>query len=219
MAVSSPEVTVENIIQNGFADIIANASTYIPLILRAFPVEYQNFAISWLKDPAFKVNTLFGYAYDPSTIPPLFNIVLSNESEGTAAGRQMYLGDIVNAADENPNTEDYEEYGSMWTCAVSVIIRCEKARQAIILYSLIKWLFLKNRETLEAAGIKATKFSGGDLVYDASKQPAFAFTRQFKIDCQILNTWEVDVTSDPLVRQVISAFDHEVRDLENYQID
>jgi hypothetical protein len=216
MPVSSPEVTIENIIQNGFADIVANASTYIPLILANFPTDYRTDAIAYLTGPNFKINTFFGYAYDTSEMP-VFNIVLSSESEGTGASRQMYLGDIVEAADDNPNTQDYEQFGSMWSASISVIVRCQKARQTIILYALTKWLMLKNRVALETAGIMATKFSGSDLVYDKTKEPTFTFARTWKMDCLVFNTYDLDITSDPTLLTVVSAFNSEVRGLPQEQ--
>jgi hypothetical protein len=216
--ISSPEVTIETILTNGFNDIIANAAKYIPLILANFPTDYQTEAIAYLTGPNFKVNTFFGYAYDPS-LTPVFNIVLSSESEGTGPSRQMYLGDIVEAADDNPNTEDYEKFGSMWSASISVIVRCQKSRQTIILYALTKWLMLKNRITLETAGIMATKFSGSDLVYDKTKEPTFAFSRTWKMDCLVFNTYDLDITSDPTLLNVISAFGQEVRDLSQEQVE
>lgn len=218
MPVSSPEVTIERIIQVGFADIIANANKYIPLILANFPTEYQTDAISYLTGPDFKINTFFGYAYDPSVMP-VFNIVLSSESEGTAAGKQMFLGDIVEAADDNPNTDDFEEFGSMWSTCISVIVRCQKARQTIILYALVKWLMLKNRVALETAGIMATKFSGSDLTFDKSKEPTFTFARTWKMDCLVFNTYDLDITSDPTLTTVVSAFGSEVRTLPQQQVE
>lgn len=200
MSVSAPEVYAESLIIEGFKDIITNAATYLPLILKDFTKEYQDLAIAYLTND-FKVRTLFGYAYDPSEMP-VFNIVLAGESEGTATTKQMYLGGIVEAANEIPNTEDYEKYGSMWACSISVIVRAEKSKQAIILYSLVKWLFLKNRVQFERYGIMATKFSGSDLTYDASKQPAFGFSRLFKMDGYIMNTVDKDITSDPIITEV-----------------
>lgn len=210
MPISAPEVTVESIIKSGFADIIANRATYLPLVFSNFPSDYAAEAANYLSGANFKVYTAFGYAYDASQMP-VFNIVLSNESEGTWSDKQMYLGDIVDPADQNPNTEDYEESGSMWSCSISVIIRAEKPRQVLILYALLKWLMLKNRETLESMGIIATKFSGTDLMYDNSKQPAFSFFRTWKMDCKTMNTWETDITSDPVIDDVVSAIGEQVR--------
>jgi hypothetical protein len=217
MGIGAPEVTVENIIKTGFADIITNANTYLPLALATFPTEYQNLAISYIQSPNFKINTAFGYAYDASTLP-MFNIVLSSESEGTASSKQRYLGDIVDAADDNPNTEDLEAFGSLWSCAITVIVRAQEARQAIILYALTKWLMLKNRIVLEAAGVQATTFSGTDLLYDSTKQPLFAFSRAFKMDCLVMNTYDVDITADPTLTTVISAFPDQVRILPQSQV-
>jgi|SRR5882724_10097539 len=214
MSISSPEVTIEDILQTGFKDIVLNADTYIPLVFANFPSDYQTEAIAYLKGPDFKINTFFGYAYDPSKVP-IFNIILSSESEGTAQSKQMYLGDIVDAADDNPNTEDFEQFGSLWSCAISVTIRSERTRQTIILYALTKWLMLKNRKVLEAAGIYATKFSGTDLIYDASKKPAFSFARTWKMDCLIMNTYDNDISADPIIRNVISAIGQQVRVLPN----
>jgi hypothetical protein len=203
-------------LNEGFADIVANAATYIPQILADFPTDYQNDAIAYLQSPQYQTNVVFGYAYDPSKLPVL-NLVLSNEGEGTAAGKQMYLNDAVETADRNPNTETHEQYGSMWSSAVSVIVRCQVARQTIILYSLVKWLMLKNREVLEAAGIMATSFSGTDLIYNPKEQPTFVFSRSFKMDGKVMNTYDVDITADPTLRSVVSAFPEQVRVLPNIQ--
>ncbi len=217
MPVSSPEVTIENILQVGLADIVTNATTYVPLILSNFPTDYVNEAIAYLTSPDFKINTFFGYAYDPALMPA-FNIVLASESEGTGPSKQMYLGDIVEAADDNPNTENFEQFGSLWSTSISVTVRSQKSRQVIILYGLVKWLMLKNRKSLEAAGIIATKFSGSDLMFDQAKAPAFVFARTWKCDCLVLNTFDIDITSDPTLTTVISAFGSEVRDIGTQQI-
>lgn len=210
MPISAPEVLVEEIIQAGFKDIIANSATYLPLVFANFPAQYQTDAANYINGQNFEVNTAFGYAYDPSQLP-VFNIVLSGEEEGTAQSKQMYLGGIVEAADNDPNTEDEEQYGSMWHGAVSVIVRTQVARQTIILYALVKWLMLKNRVALEAAGIMATKYSGTDLIYNPEKQPTFVFSRTFKMDCLVMNTYDVDISDDPNIAGVISKLGDQVR--------
>jgi hypothetical protein len=214
MPITAPEVIVEGLVISGLGNIVATASDCIPLILSNFPEEYQDDAIAYLTSDKFKVETLFGYAYDPAFIP-VFNIALSTESEGTSGSKQMFLGDIVNRADHNPNTESFEKYGSLWSCSVSIIPRCEKQKQALILYTLIKYIMLKNRTYLEANGILATKFSGGDLSYDATKQPGFVFSRAFKMDCLVLNTYDKDITDDATIKTVLGQLTEQVRVLED----
>lgn len=218
MPVSSPEVTIETILQAGFADIITNAGKYIPLILSNFPTDYQTDAIAYLTGPDFKITTFFGYAYDPALMPA-FNIILSSESEGTGASKQMYLGDIVQPADDNPNTVDLEQFGSMWSASISVTVRGQKSRQVIILYALVKWLMIKNRETMEAAGLMATKFSGSDLMFDKAKEPTLTFARTWKMDCLVFNTYDVDITTDPILAVIQSALIQEVRVLPQAQVE
>lgn len=215
MPISAPEVTIESIIKNGFADLILNANTQIPLIFSQFPQDYINDTISYLTNPAWKTNTIFSYYFDPAILPA-FNIVLAAESE-SPGDRQMYLNDIVEAAANIPNTQPYQSSGSDWACSISVIIRAEKARQCIILYNIVKWILLKNRPTLESAGIKASKFSGSDLAYTPT-QPTIIFNRQIKIEGRIYNTVDTPVL-DPapgstVVAQVVSAWPREVRVLE-----
>lgn len=216
MAILEPAIVVESIINNGFATLIANASVQIPLILAEFPVAYQQLAIAYLTDPTFKVTTLFQYAYDPSILPS-WNIVLSNENEA-AGNQQMYLGDIVDPADNNPNTEGFEQFGSDWVMKINVYIRAQKDRQCIVLYALTKWIFLQNRLTLEAAGMKANVYSGSDVIYEIDRKPTFVFTRLFTITCRALQTVDVNISSDPTVQAVQSAWPTEVKVLPQSQV-
>ena len=41
MSISAPEIVVETIINTGFANVIANASTLVPLIFTDFPAQYS----------------------------------------------------------------------------------------------------------------------------------------------------------------------------------
>jgi hypothetical protein len=205
-------VTVESIIQDGFAQLIANADVAIPQILAQFPTEYQTAAVEYLTDPTFKVQTLFQFAYNPTELPA-WNIVLDNETEN-AGNQQMYLNDAVDTADQNPNTEDFEQYGSDWTVKVKIYVRAQKDRQCIILYALTKWIFLQNRITLETAGMKTNVFSGSDIMYEIKDKPTFVFTRVFSITCRALQTVDVDITADPTLQHVQSAFPTEVTVLE-----
>jgi len=211
MPISAPEVTIESIIQSGFADLITNAATDIPIIFQGFPTDYINDTIDYLTN-GFKVNTVFNYYYDPAVMPT-FNIVLASEAE-SPNDRQMYLNDAVETAQQIPNTEPYESHGSDWTCTVAVIVRAEKTRQCLILYNILKWLFLKNRIVLETAGIKASKFSGSDLAYSPA-QPTLIYNRQIKMDCRIYNTVDTPVLSPApeaiTVDSVQSAWPAQVR--------
>jgi hypothetical protein len=201
-------VTVESIIQEGFAQLIANATTQVPLILAQFPEEYQTAAVEYLTDPNFKVTSIFQFYYDPAVLPA-WNIVLSNENE-VAGNQQMFLNDLVDGANMNPNTEDFEQYGSDWSTNVDIFIRAQKDRQCIILYALTKWVFLQNRLTLEAAGFKANVFSGSDINYEVKDKPTFVFTRRLRITCRALQTVDVNITGDPIIQNIQSAFPTEV---------
>jgi len=215
MSISAPEVTIESVIQTEFAALITAAATQIPLIFTDFPADYIADCISYITDPDFKVNTIFSYYFDPAVLPA-FNIVLASENE-SPDNRQMYLNDAIETAEQIPNTQSYTQYGSDWACSVSIIIRAQKARQCIVLYNIIKWILLKNRMVLEAAGIKASKFSGSDLAYTPTP-PTFIFNRQIKMDCRIYNT--VDTLVAPpappsiTVNHVVSAWPSEVRTME-----
>lgn len=217
MPISSPEVEIESVITSGFATLIANAATQIPLIFTNFPQDYINDTIAYLTDPGFKVMTVFGYAFDPAQLPA-FNIILVGENE-SPMDRQMYVGDIVEAAANIPNTQSNESLGSDWSCAVSVIIRTEKVRQCIILYSILKWIFLGNRRNFEAYGMKANKFSGSDIAFNPT-QPTQIFSRQLKVDCRIYNTVDAPVTGPTAttINSVVSGWPNEVtiEDNEEY---
>lgn len=205
MSLIAPEVVVENIIQQGFADLKTTSATDIPLIFSQFPTDYQTDAINFLA--GLTVNVVFNYYFDPALLPS-FNIVLSSEGE-----QQQFLNDGVEYADQNPNTLDYEESGSDWQATITLVIRAEKSRQAIILYNLAKWILLKNRQTFEQNFIKATVFSGSDLNYEAERSPTYVFSRIIRINCRVLNTVETNITSDPTISQVVSGFGSEVRAL------
>lgn len=214
MAISAPEVTVEKIINDGFADLITNAATQVPLILAAFPADYINDTVGYITSSDFVPQTIFSYYFDPAKLPA-FNIVLASEGEDPSDGK-MYLNDLVEAAANIPNTQPYQSQGSDWACRISVIIRAQKARQTLVLYNIIKWMMLKNRATLEAAGIKASKFSGRELAYSPT-QPTQVFNREFVMDCRIYNTVDTPVLPPApqsiTIREVISAWPTEVRDL------
>ncbi|VVB53215.1 Uncharacterised protein [uncultured archaeon] len=214
MAVSAPEVTIEKIINDGFVDLLANAAAQVPLILAAFPPEYIAETVAYITDPAFKPQTIFSYYFDPAQLPA-FNIVLAAEGEDPSDGK-MYLNDIVEAAANIPNTQPYQSQGSDWACRISVIIRAQKARQTLVLYNILKWMMLKNRTTLETAGIKASKFSGRELAYTPT-QPTLIFNREFIMDCRIYNTVDTPILPPSpqsiTIREVISAWPTEVHDL------
>ncbi len=209
MPISAPEVTIESIIINGFADLVINANTQIPLIFSEFPQDYIDETISYLSDPNFKAKTYFSYYFDPAQLPA-FNIVLSNEAE-SPSDRQMYLNDRVESAAKIPNTEPYEKFGSDWTCGITVIIRTQKMRQCLVLYNILKWMLLKNRQTFEAAGIKTTRFSGSDVMY-TSQEPTFLFSRKIQMDCRIYNTVDIPVTgaTAQTINHVVSKWPTEV---------
>lgn len=213
MPISAPEVTIESVITTGFADLITNASTQIPLIFSDFPSQYIADTIAYITDPAFKANTFFSYYFDPAQLPA-FNIVLANEAE-SPGDRQMFLNDRVESASQIPNTQPNEMFGSDWTVTVTVIIRTEKMRQCIVLYNILKWMFLKNRQTFEAAGIKTTRFSGSDLMYSSQDPPTFVFSRKIQVDCRIYNTVDYPVTGPTAqtITSVVSAWPREVTDL------
>jgi hypothetical protein len=214
--VIAPEVVIEKLIQDGFADLVTNATTQIPVIFSQFSADYISETIGYLTSPNFKTNTIFSYYFDPAVLPA-FNIVLASEFEGPG-DRQMYLNDIVEAAANIPNTEPYQSQGSDWACSITVIIRAEKARQTIILYSLVKWILLKNRMVLEAAGMKANKFSGSDLAFTPNGA-TFIFNRQMKIETRIYNTFDVPVLppapGSEVINSVVSKWPTEVRTLED----
>jgi len=186
----------------------------LPLIFTDFPIAYINETISYLQDPDFKANTYFSYYFDPAQMPA-FNIVLANEAE-SPSDRQMYLNDRVESAAQIPNTQPNESFGSDWTCSVTVIIRTEKMRQCIVLYNILKWMFLKNRQTFEAAGIKTTRFSGSDIMYSSQDAPTFIFNRKIQVDCRIYNTVDYPVTGPTAttITSVVASFPSEVTDLD-----
>jgi hypothetical protein len=209
MPISSPEVTCETILQTGMKDLIVNATKYMSLIFANFPSGYSEEATAYLQSDEFDPNdipTLFGMAYDPAELP-CFNIVLAGEGE-TIGSQHMYVGDVVISGEDL--TDGLEEYGSDWDCAVSIIVRAQKRTQCIILYSIVKWLFLKNRLTLERNFIKANRFSGSDLQYEGDKQATFVFSRLFKIDCRIQNTYDIDVSDASTITQVVAEIGEEV---------
>ena len=206
MSLLAPEVVIEQVLNTEFTNIQTNAATLIPEIFTQFPQAYQNEAIDYMTN-IFKLNTVFNYYFDPALLPS-FNIILSAEGEA-----QEYLDDGVEYADQNPNTLTAEEFGSDWQATITVIIRAEKSRQCIILYNLCKWVLLKNRQFLEENFIKASTFSGSDLMYETERKPTFVFARTIKISCRVLNTVNVDITGDPTIQQVISGFGSEVRAL------
>lgn len=212
MAVSAPEVTIEKILNDEFTALKTTASTQIPLILSAFPQAYIDDTIGYITSSDFKPQTVFSYYFDPAQLPA-FNIVLSNEGEDPSEGK-MYLNDAVETAANIPNTQPYQSSGSDWACRASIIIRAQKARQTLILYSIVKWMMLKNRLTLEAAGIKTPKFSGRELAYTPTP-PTFVFNREFIMDCRVYNTVDTPVLApapgSTTIQQVISAWPREVR--------
>lgn len=212
MAILDPSVIVESIINAGFVDLIANASAQVPLILSQFPVEYQNDAVDYLTDPAFKFQTIFQYAYDPAVLP-CWNIVLAAENEN-AGNQQMFLNDAVDTADQNPNTEEFEEHGSLWSVKVNTYIRAQKERQCIVLYALTKWIFLKNRLTFEDSGIVAPIFSGSDITYELEKKPTMVFTRALQVTGRAAQTIDTSTLSDPTLNTVQSKWPDEVSVLE-----
>lgn len=129
-----------------------NALYQLPLIFSDFPQAYVNDTISYLQDPTFKANTYFSYYFDPAQMPA-FNIVLANEAE-SPSDRQMYLNDRVESAAMIPNTQPNEQFGSDWTVTVTVIIRTQKMRQCIVLYNILKWMFLKTDRHLRPLALK-----------------------------------------------------------------
>jgi hypothetical protein len=190
VSISAPEIVVETIINTGFANVIANASTLVPLIFTDFPAQYSTDTNAFLTGPNFKVNTLFSYQFNPAELPA-FNIVLTSEDE-SPSDRKMYLNDDVETLG-SPAGENTAKTGSDWACGISIIVRTEKVRQCIILYNIVKWLMLGNRMTLEGAGIKTSKFSGSDLAYSPT-QPTMVFNRQLRMDCRVYNTVDTIAT-------------------------
>ncbi len=217
MSIAAPEVVVEAIINQGLDFVIANADTAVPLILTAFPDDYIADTIAYLKDTKFDPQVVFQYAYNPAKMP-VFNIILHGESEHSG-NSQMFLGDIVQRV-IRPATDANEEdaTGSHWSCSVSVVIRAEKMRQLLVLYTMLKWIMLNNRETFESAGIMTPKLSGSDPRYDPTQPPTQIFSRTLTIDMRTENT--VDTPLDDIgsgnnivINTVIGAHPPEVRDL------
>ncbi len=206
-----PAVTVESILKTGIDNLVANAATLVPLIFAQYPKEYQDLAIAYLASEEFQPNINFQYAYDPTKMPA-WNIVLSNENEA-AGNNQMYLHDEVEPNDMAPIIGDYAQYGSDWNTKVNIFVRAQKDRQCLILYAFTKWLFLGNRQTLEAAGMKTPIYSGSDVLYEVDKKPTFVFTRQFVISCRVLNTVEIDISGDPTLRDIVMSWPVEVEGL------
>lgn len=211
MPILDPAVVVETIINTYFNNLIADASTVVPVILKQFPTDYQEEAVAYLTDPAFKVTTFFQNAYIPSQLP-VWNIVLAGENEN-AGNQQMYLNDIVVSPDD-PNNDGDEQHGSDWMQKVNVFIRTQKERQCIILYALTKWIFLQNRLTFESAGFKTPIFSGSDVMYEIERKPTFVFTRMLSVSCRSLQTVDTDISDDPILKQVISGWPEEIEILD-----
>lgn len=216
MAILDPAVVLEDIINTGMTNLIANVNVQIPLILSQFPQAYINDAIAYLTDPAFKVQTIFQYAYDPALLP-CWNIVIAAENEN-AGNQQMFLNDAVETADNNPNTLDFEEHGSLWAIKVNIYIRAQKERQCIVLYNLTKWILLNSRLAIEGAGIIAPIFTGSDITYDVERKPTMVFTRALMVTGRAANTVDFDITFDPTLKTVIGAVPSEVTILEQSQI-
>jgi hypothetical protein len=206
MPMLDPSVIVESVINTGFTALLANVQTQVPLILAQFPQEYINLAVSYLTDPTFKVTTMFQYSYVPDLMP-CWNIVLASENEA-AGNNQMFLNDVVDAADGDGS--EYEQSGSDWLQKVNVYIRAQKEKQCIVLYALTKWLFLQNRLTFEKAGFKTPIFSGSDVMYGVERKPTFIFTRMLSISTRALQTVDVDISGDAILKSVNSEWPENV---------
>lgn len=212
MAILDPAVVVEDIINTGFQSLVTNVATQVPLILSQFPQAYIDAAIEYLTAPDFKIETVFQYAYDPAHLP-CWNIVLAAENEN-AGNQQMFLNDTIDAADMNPNTSDFEEHGSLWAIKINIYVRAQKERQCIVLYNLTKWILLNNRLTFEDKGIITPIFSGSDIAYEVERKPTFVFTRALSITGRAANTIDTNITTDPTLQTVQSAWPTEVTILE-----
>lgn len=85
-----------------------------------------------------------------------------------------------------------EEYGTYYNSQYRVETWTENGDLTVILYHLLTWIFLCEREKLAEAGLVAQNLGGMDFEPAPEYFPAFVYRRAFTFECTLEKSYEVD---------------------------
>lgn len=126
-----------------------------------------------------QINVLRGFPRDPAVLPAYAIVLGSEREEPEAIGQYLYDDDDSNQ----------EVYGTFYVAQYRIETWTTNADLTILLYNLLKWILLSNRDYLETQGIKRQTITGTDFEPIRIEFPELIYRRTAILDAMYEVRW------------------------------
>lgn len=141
-----------------------------------------------------QINVVRGFPRDPSALPA-YAIVLGAEREEPESIGQ-YIGD-----DE---TLHEEMYGTLSVAQYRIETWTNNGDLTVLLYHLLKWMMLSQRDYLESEGLKRQSYTASDLEPVQTQFPELIYRRALNIEITYEVRWN---TSYGTITKIVDQSD------------
>lgn len=126
-----------------------------------------------------QLNVFRGFPRDPAALPAYAIVLGSEREEPQAVGQYLY--------DDTANTQ--EVYGTFYVAQYRLEAWSNNGDLTILLYNLLKWILLSNRDYLESQGIQRQNLTGTDFEPVPSQFPELIYRRALLMELTYEVRW------------------------------
>lgn len=146
---------------------------------------------------ARKLQITIGYNLERAHLPTIHIILPSESSDSKGIGYgEGYIPYEVNEVEGT----FYKKFTDVYRSSYSLMITSDNANEVVMIYHVLKNLFVSIFEVFEKEGLRDIKFSGQDLQFNNELMPTTIFHRNLSIDF-FYETTVLSLQAEDLIRK------------------